>query len=125
MVAAAMEVVPPSGEAHSPQNFASGAFAVPQFAHTTESDEAHSLQNFRPASFAVPQFEQITLPSGTPSDERPGHWRHHDVSQLGTTSLASASPRTWVKTTGEILRRGGAEGSSRFRCESIIDTIAS
>ena len=58
--------MPLSGEAHSPQNFASGVFAAPQFEHMTARGEAHSLQNLRPSSFAVPQFEQITFSGSEP-----------------------------------------------------------
>jgi hypothetical protein len=49
-----------SGEAHSPQNFASELLAAPQFVQMTANGLAHSLQNLRPASFSVPQFAQIT-----------------------------------------------------------------
>jgi hypothetical protein len=47
-----------SGDAHSPQNFASGLLAAPQDGQFVASRAAHSLQNLRPASFSVPQFEQ-------------------------------------------------------------------
>ena len=49
-----------SGVAHSPQNFAVGAFAAPQAGQRRRVGAAHSTQNLRPASFSVPQFEQIT-----------------------------------------------------------------
>jgi hypothetical protein len=62
-VAAGRTVTAANGEAHSPQNFASAAFAVPHAGHGAASGLAHSLQNLRPASFAVPQFEQTMHPS--------------------------------------------------------------
>jgi hypothetical protein len=53
-----------NGEAHSPQNFASGEFGLPHEAQASASGVAHSLQNFRPGSLSVWQFGQITR-SGT------------------------------------------------------------
>jgi hypothetical protein len=58
-----------SGEAHSEQNLALGALAVPQLGHVAASGVAHSLQNFAPAGFSAPQFEQITDPSCTTGAE--------------------------------------------------------
>lgn len=49
----------PSGEPHSPQNFVSGAFVLPQVGHAAASEEPHSPQNFRPGSFAAPQLLQF------------------------------------------------------------------
>jgi hypothetical protein len=48
-----------SGLAHSAQNLAVGALAVPQAAQRTASRDAHSVQNLAPAGFSVPQLEQI------------------------------------------------------------------
>jgi hypothetical protein len=47
--------------AHSEQNFAAGAFAVPHVGQTTASGVAHSVQNFAPGLFSVPQLLQITV----------------------------------------------------------------
>jgi hypothetical protein len=62
-----MERGPPAGAfrgvAHSPQNFAVGAFSNPHFAHRRLNGAAHSLQNFSPSGFSAPQFEhRIALP---------------------------------------------------------------
>src|SRR5229473_218482 len=48
--------VTPSGAAHSPQNFAVGAFSYPHFAQRLLKGAAHSLQNFCSAGFSAPQF---------------------------------------------------------------------
>jgi hypothetical protein len=50
------------GAAHSPQNFAVGAFSKPQLAHRRPNGAAHSLQNFSPSGFSAPQFEQHMVP---------------------------------------------------------------
>jgi hypothetical protein len=41
--------------AHSPQNFAVGAFSYPHFAQRRLKGAAHSLQNFCSAGFSAPQ----------------------------------------------------------------------
>jgi hypothetical protein len=46
--------------AHSEQNFAVGAFAVPQFGQAVASGVAHSEQNLAPGRFSLPQLLQIT-----------------------------------------------------------------
>src|SRR6266851_5577360 len=48
--------------AHSPQNFAVGAFSNPHFAHCLLKRAAHSLQNFSPSGFSAPQFEPRIFP---------------------------------------------------------------
>ncbi len=50
-----------SGAAHSPQNFAPGGFAVPQFGQARASGEAHSVQNLAPAGFSVRQLAQTSV----------------------------------------------------------------
>ncbi len=47
---------------HSTQNFAPGAFAVPQFGHAALRRAPHSRQNFAPATFSVPQTPQFIAP---------------------------------------------------------------
>ena len=49
----------PSRAPHSPQNFASGLFAVPQAAQASASLAPHSPQNFRPGSLAVPHSGHV------------------------------------------------------------------
>jgi len=48
-----------SGEPHSPQNFVSGAFRLPQLAHATARDAPHSPQNFLPLSLAAPHAVHV------------------------------------------------------------------
>jgi len=60
VVTAGRAVKPASGVAHSEQNFADGAFAVPQFGHAWARGVAHSVQNLAPIRFSVPQLVQIT-----------------------------------------------------------------
>ena len=86
-----MAVALPSGDAHSPQNLASGVLALPQFEHETARGKAHSLQNLRPSSFAVPQLEQITFWRSEPqAGVGGGYGRHHEVSHLPTTTVTSS-----------------------------------
>src|SRR6266849_8882021 len=47
-----------SGAAHSPQNFAAGAFSKPHLPHRCPNGAAHSLQNLSPSGLSVPHFEQ-------------------------------------------------------------------
>ena len=89
-VAVARGEPPPSGVAHSEQNFAVGRFAAPQLGQTDANGVAHSMQNFAPARFSVPQFEQITpISSARPSPSSPensrmvsrrGRWPHRERS---------------------------------------------
>src|SRR5258708_18060632 len=53
----------PSGAAHSPQNFAVGAFSKPHLTHRRPNGAAHSLQNLRPAGFSAPHFAQRIVAS--------------------------------------------------------------
>jgi hypothetical protein len=57
---------------HSPQNFADGAFCMPQAGHRIDRRDPHSPQNLRPASFSVPQVAQVNGPSviATPKARR-------------------------------------------------------
>src|SRR5713101_6284781 len=47
-----------SGAAHSPQNFAVGAFSKPHLLQRRPNGAAHSLQNLSPSGLSVPHFEQ-------------------------------------------------------------------
>jgi len=49
----------PSAAAHSPQNFAVGAFSYPHCAQRFLKGAAHSLQNFCSAGFSAPHAEHF------------------------------------------------------------------
>ena len=57
-----------SGVAHSPQNFAVGAFSKPHLPHLRPNGAAHSLQNLRPAGFSDPHCEQRINAPREPDD---------------------------------------------------------
>ena len=122
-----MAVALPSGDAHSPQNLASGVLALPQFEHKTARGKAHSLQNLRPSSLAVPHLEQITFFAlRTSSRCRRGYGRHHEVSHDLTTTVARGSPpESDVRAGREATLRRPAPYIARDRTARRISSTSS
>src|SRR5215469_15095477 len=95
-----------SAAAHSPQNFAVGAFSYPHFAQRFLKGAAHSLQNFCSAGFSAPHVGQFT--SGTKLvEQRLGVLQIGGVEALSEPVVDFSQHRTCLVAATGIAQQPG------------------